>query len=100
MTYAALGRRRLSRDVKLALQYVLSDSNGRILLDERCSTEAADVIERAARERLENRVYSETHGDPPRAGWVRRYVEPAVVTAATALSVYLFFTLRSQSTDD
>ncbi len=100
VTYDALGRRRLNRNVRLAVHYVLSDVDGRILLDERCSEAADDVIDRAERERLEDQVYSETRGDPPRAGWVRRYVEPAVLTAATALGVYLFFTLRSQSTDD
>lgn len=100
VTYDALGRGRLNRNVRLAVQYVLSDVDGRILLDERCSKAADDVIDRAARERLEDEAYSETRGDPPRAGWVRRYVEPAVLTAATALGVYLFFTLRSQSTDD
>jgi hypothetical protein len=100
VTYGVSGRRRLSRDVTLALQYSLMDVDGRIILDERCSRSADDIIDRATRARLENQVYAETVGAEPRAGWIRRYVEPAVLAAATALGVYLFFTLRSQSADD
>jgi hypothetical protein len=100
VTYATSGRRRLSRDVTLAIQYSLTDVDGRIILDERCARSAGDIINRASRVHLENQVYAETLGDEPRAGWIRRFAEPAVLAAATALGVYLFFTLRSQSTDD
>jgi hypothetical protein len=100
VSYANAGRRRLLRDVRLALQYSLTDGDGRIILDEHCSMTADDVIDRAARIRLEEDAYAETVGDEPPAGWIRRYVEPAVLAAATALGVYLFFSLRSESVDD
>lgn len=98
--YVAAGRRRLDRDVTLVLQYTLTGADGRIMVDEHCTRTASDAIRRADVARLEDPAFAETQGEPPRAGWVRRYVEPAVLAAATAVGVYLFFTLRSQSTDD
>lgn len=98
--YAAMGRRRLIRDVTLVLHYTLTGPDGRIIADEHCTKTASDSIRRADVALLEDPAFAETQGEAPRAGWVRRYVEPAVLAAATAVGVYLFFTLRSQSTDD
>lgn len=100
VVYSALGRRRLNREVSLALQYTLAGPDGRIILDESCIETAVDSIRRSDRGRLEDPAFAETRGEPPRAGWVRRYVEPAILVAASALGVYLFFTLRSQSADE
>ncbi len=98
--YTASGRRRLNRDVTLVMYYTLTGPDGRILLDDHCSRTAGDSIRRSDVVRLEDPAFAETQGDAPRARWIRRYVEPALLTAATALGVYLFFTLRSQSADD
>lgn len=98
--YVRADRRRINRQVRLGLQYSLTGPDGRIILDERCSRAAADIIDRTAVANIENRAYSETQGELPRAGWLRRIVEPAVITAAAAIGVYLFFTLRSQSAED
>ncbi len=100
VVYAPAGRRRLDRILRLGLQYSLTDRDGRIILDEHCAKDAADTIDRTAVAHVEDRAYAETQGDPPRAGWVRRIVEPVVIMTATAIGVYLFFTLRSQSADD
>lgn len=98
--YAAVGRPNVSRRVHLALQYTLTEPDGRIVLDERCTRAVSDTIERSAIERVENQTHVETQGDRPPAGVFRRIIEPAVITAATAIGVYLFFTLRSQSADE
>ena len=98
--YTRADRRRLNRRIRLGLRYSLTDSDGRIITDDSCAEALSDVIDRAAVARLEDHAYSETQGELPRAGWLRRIVEPAIITAATAIGVYLFFTLRSQSADD
>ena len=100
VTYTRADRRRLNRRVRLGLRYALTDSDGRIIADDRCAEALSDTIDRAAVARYENEAYAETRGELPRAGWLRRIVEPAIITAATAVGVYLFFTLRSQSADD
>lgn len=100
VAYSVADRRRLNRRVRLGLQYVLTGPDGRIILDDRCSRTASDTIYRSAVAQLEDQAYTETQGELPRAGWLRRIVEPAVIAGATAVGVYLFFTLRSQSADD
>ncbi len=98
--YTVADRRRFNRHVRLGLRYSLTGTDGRIILDERCSRTTADIIDRRAVAQFENQAYAETRGELPRGGWMRRFVEPAVITAATAIGVYLFFTLRSQSAED
>lgn len=92
--------RRVGRNVVLALRYSLTSPAGRILTDDRCREERSDLISRAAIQNVQVNAYPETQADPPEGGWIRRYLEPVVITAATAVAVYLFFTLRSTETDD
>ena len=90
----------VARRVALALRYTLTAPDGRILEDDRCAEEFSDVIPRGALAAVQNEAYAETQADAPEAGWFRRYLEPVVITAATAVAVYLFFTLRSNEADD
>lgn len=100
VTYTRADRRRLNRRIRLGLRYSITDSDGRIITEDLCAEALSDTIDSAAVARFENEAYAETQGELPRAGWLRRIVEPAIITAATAIGVYLFFTLRSQSADD
>lgn len=92
--------RDLAREIVLALRYSLMDPAGRIVADDRCVERHSDVIARDALTVVQEAAYAETQGEAPQGGWFRRYVEPAVIAAATAVAVYLFFTLRSRRADD
>lgn len=92
--------RRLAREVRLTLQYTIANADGRLLADNRCAPTRGDVIARADVDAVQSDAYPETLADLPPGGWFRRVLEPAVLTAATAVAVYLFFTLRSTGGDD
>ena len=98
--YERARRKQLARTVTLALRYSVTASNGRLLAEDRCRETFSDTIRRAGRAPLESEAFPETQGTVPRAGWMRRYLEPAVLAAATAITVYLFFNLRSDRSDD
>ncbi len=99
VTYERRGRQ-LAREVRLTLHYSVANADGRVLADDRCTRIRADVIPRAQVDAVETASYPETRAELPAGGWTRRVLEPAVVTAATAVAVYLFFTLRSAGGDD
>ena len=98
--YARARRKQLNRAVSLTLRYTFTTAQGRLLDEARCSETFTDTIRRAERAALESEAFPETQGTLPRAGWMRRYLEPAALAAATAITVYLFFNLRSDRSDD
>ena len=100
VTYARAGRRRFQRTVTLGLRYTLTTADGQVLLDDRCRDTFTDTIRRARRLDIESAAYPETQAEPPQAGWIRRYLEPALIATATAVTVYLFFNLRSRRADN
>ena len=95
VVYARARRKRLERTVSLTLQYSWISINGQILKSDRCSRTHEDTILRNQLASFENSSYPETVGVPPPSRWTRRYLEPAVLGAATVLTVFLFFNLRS-----
>lgn len=99
VTYAPARRRAFERTVTLALQYTYATDGGRLLRDARCKDSYSDMIRRSDRLTLETAAYPETQGMVPRAGWVRRYLEPAVLATVSAVTVFLFFNLRSDRAD-
>lgn len=99
LAYTRTGRKHIRRDVTLDLRYSLIASNGQALAEQTCTTPYTDIIPRKAAKQLGDPAYPETEAAIP-AGWFRRYLEPAVLTAATAVTVYLFFTVRSTSSGD
>ena len=60
----------------------------------------SDSISREALSTVESDAFPMTSAPHPAKGWFKRYLEPVVLTTATVLGVYLFFTLRSDSNDD
>ncbi|MEM6648154.1 MAG: hypothetical protein AAF730_18070 [Bacteroidota bacterium] len=97
--YDRAGRRHLDRALTLGLAYTYTAADGRLLADARCADTFTDRIARADREQVETTAYPETQGEVPQ-GWLRRYLEPAVVIGSAALGTYLFFTLRSTRQSD
>lgn len=99
VTYVRRGDR-FEREVRLTLRYTVTTESGRVLADDRCSRSRQDLIARAEVDAVQSPVYAETQGQLPRGGWFRRVLEPAVLTAAAAVAVYLFFALRSTGGED
>ncbi len=97
--YEKARRRILSRTVELELHYALIAPSGEILADEPCRREYSDTIRRSSVSGLEMPTLPETVGAIPDAGWTRRYLEPAVLATASALTAFLFFRLRSESSN-
>ena len=97
VAYARARGRRVQRRVALALRYTWTGADGRILAEDRCRDARTDTLDRRDLAAVEDPAFPEATAEPPPAGWLRRYVEPAVLVAATAVGVYLFFTLRSQA---
>lgn len=100
VAYAREGRRRLRRAVTLALRYTFTGPDGRLLHDDRCRDTVTDTLPRSARAAVESAAFPETQAEAPPAGWRRRYLEPALLLAATAVTVALFFNLRGERGSD
>ena len=98
--YARAGRGRVARTATLELQYAFAGPDGAVIRAAACSETLTDEVPRGALPALELAAYPETQAPPPPPGWPRRYLEPAVLTAATAVAVFLFFSLRSDRADD
>lgn len=97
--YEKAGRRVLRRTVELELSYALVARSGEVLADERCRRDYSDSLQRRAVSGRETPAFPETVGVLPRGGFTRRYLEPAVLATASALTVFLFFRLRSESSN-
>lgn len=97
VAYTRAGRRRLGRSVRLVLLATLLAPDGRLLREARCERTAEDVVPRSAHAALEDPAIPATQAPLPPGSWRRRYLEPAVLTAATALVVFLFFSLRNDA---
>ncbi len=98
--YARASRKTLGRTITLAVSHTFAAPSGLLLDDGRCRKSYEDLIPKRGRASLEAEAFSETQGRLPRAGWVRRYVEPAALAAVSAVTVFLFFNLRSDRFDD
>ena len=99
VTYARAGRGRLTRSGDVAIQYTLTQPDGRILAADSCTRSASDTMTKRKAETLRDERYDVTMPDIPPTGLWRRYLEPAVLVAATGIGTYLFFNLRSRRTD-
>jgi len=99
VAYARGPNKTLRRDVTLGIRYMLTSAEGQLLHEQRCHDTLSDTISRADVNHVESPAFPETQATPPESGWLRRYLEPAVITAATAIGVYLLFSLRSDRAD-
>lgn len=100
VAYARHRRKQLARTVTLGLRYTFIAPDGRLLGEAGCIETYTDTIRRRDVSALESAAFSETQGTIPRGGWIRRYLEPALLATATAVTVYLFFNLRNDESGD
>ena len=92
--YERAGRRQMRRAVHLGLRYTFLGADGRLLREDACRDRFDDMLRPADQSVVETAAFPESQGEAPRAGWLRRYAQPAVLAAATAVTIYLFFSLR------
>ncbi len=100
VTYKRLRKKKAKRSVQLMANASLVSSKGLVIADKACKESFDDEVALSDIPALSSSTYPETQGSPPRAGFGRRVLQPVMLTAATALSVYLFFTLRSEDSGD
>ena len=100
VTYRRLKKKRINRTVDLSIAATLLTPAGEVLRDDTCRRQYADTLAVADLNAVESSTYPETQAPHPQPGWIRRIVEPVMLTTATVVGVYLFFALRSDSSDD
>ena len=100
VVYERLRKKKARRTVHFSATTMLVSAQGALINDEVCNEHFTDTLSVAALPSLESGSFSETQAPPLKAGFFRRIFQPVMLTTATALTVYLFFTLRSESSND
>ena len=88
---------RYQRAVELLLAFHYKNNQESILYTYSKSIKKIDVVRRSEIAQLENKFYSFSQGQKIESSLWSKFIEPVIVTAATAGVVYLFFSLRSGS---
>ena len=99
ITYTRAGRKTLTRSAELDLRYSFLGMDGEFLGHDSCQRAFSDRIPKAIVEQLESPAHPETQAELPPDSWIRRYLEPVILAAATGLAAFLFFNLRSNRVD-
>ena len=99
ITYTRAGRKTLSRSVELDLRYSFLGKDGEFLGHDSCQRAFSDRIPKGIVKQLESPAHPETQAELPPDTWIRRYLEPVILAAATGLAAFLFFNLRSNRVD-
>jgi hypothetical protein len=94
------GKNQYGRAARLSVSYRLTSESGEILSDGQCADIRSDTLSAALASSMRDSRYPETDVEPPRGGWFRKFLQPAVVLGASAIGTYLFFNLRSRRTDN
>ncbi len=89
------GRTLAPRTVSFAFRYTYLDTAGGVLSAGTLRPSKIDTVAVHNLGRLESGSAQFLHGDPPDDTFLDALAEPLVVIAATAVVVYLFFTIRS-----
>lgn len=92
--------RRVARHVSVSMHFLLTMQDGRVTADSGCRKASNDVVDRRSLSRLESSAHPESQASRPDASWRRRYLEPVIMAGATAVTVLLFFSLRSKRAGD
>ncbi len=95
VTYDTEKKRSLIRNVELRLSAMKIENNvvTNSIVD--CPGQFSDTIDRRDISEIEDSLIPETKGHVPPRGFLKRYAQPIVVGAASAITVYLFFSVRS-----
>lgn len=96
------GRKFIQRDVSVSVPYTLIESGGTVADAGVCTKSSTDTIPRSVAAEWSGRPSSLPMNvdDLPRDSIVKRFVRPVVAVAATSVSLYLLFSLRSERAND
>lgn len=100
VSYERLKKKKAKRIIQLTVATSLVTANGQLLSDAACEKQFEDVVSVSDLEDLASTSYPETQAAPIKASFGRRVLQPVMLAAGTALSVFLFFTLRSDSDEE
>jgi hypothetical protein len=90
-----LGTRKTERTISTTFSADVRNIQNEILFVGAISREHKDTVDVSDVARLENSSVSFTHGEPPGTDFFENMLEPAIIIGASAVVVYLFFTIRS-----
>ncbi|MGA9362813.1 MAG: hypothetical protein WBW16_00410 [Bacteroidota bacterium] len=90
-----LGKRRTERTISTTVSANVRNVQNEILFVGAASRAHKDTVDVSDVAQLENSSISFTHGEPPGTDFFENVLEPAIIIGASAVVVYLFFTVRS-----
>ncbi len=88
--------KRVHRSFQGSYHLQISNPDGRIVLSRINSVHYQDIIPSGAEKEVENQGLAFTKGTKSVSSFIKRWLEPVLVTATTASVVFLFYTLRSE----
>lgn len=83
------------REIIVFLSFYLKDENEEILFNFSDEMRNVDIVPRTEMENIENKLLPFTMGQKVESKFMKRLLEPIIVSVATLGVVYLFFSLRS-----
>ena len=90
-----LGKRKTERTIEVAVSANIRNARGEVLFAGSLSRAFSDTIHVGDLPDLEIPSIPLTQGEPPEGGFFDSVLEPLIIIGASAVAVYLFFTVRS-----
>jgi hypothetical protein len=90
-----LGKRKTERTISIIVSANVRSAQHEVLFAGAVSRAYKDTVNVSDVPELENASIHFTHGEPPGAGFFEEVLEPIIIVGASAVVVYLFFTVRS-----
>ncbi len=92
-----VGSRRFKRTVTVRYHLQILDKNAQLLVSRRIENSLSDHLSGIDTDEIENPELSFTTGTKTGNSFIKRWIEPAIITAATSFVIYTFYTLRSNN---
>ena len=90
-----LGTRKTERTINTTLSANVRNAQNEILFAGAVSRALKDTVVVSDVAQLENSSIAFTHGEPPKTDFFENVLEPVIIIGASAVVVFLFFTVRS-----
>jgi hypothetical protein len=92
---AAIAKRKVVRRATCRLYLKSQDAQGRIIFAQEMTNSSVDTLAGKLLPSLEDKSYAFTIGERAKASWLKRMLEPLIVTVITGGIIYLFYSFRS-----
>ncbi len=103
ITYHPTGKKLLifnkgfRRSVTAEFRLLIREQNSRIRVDKKIKNNYTDILSASSLGSVENKEKFFTIGTKKQSTFINRWLEPVIITAATASVVFLFYSLRSDN---